>query len=181
MTQHTNLDHLRYPVGKYHKPEIISAEQQGEWIGQIAAFPRALRDVVGPLTPNQLDTPYRPGGWTVRQLVHHIADSHANAYIRFKLAITELNPTIKPYEEALWAELADSKEPVEYSLQILEALHHRWVVVLKAMTEADFKKTYHHPEYKTDSALEGVLGMYAWHGAHHLAHITELIKRGFKN
>ncbi len=179
MIDHAQLDQLRYPVGKFKKPEVVDADRRAQWIATIEALPGKLRDAVQNLTPEQLETPYRPGGWTVRQLVHHIADSHMNAYIRFKLALTENNPTIKPYEEALWAELPDSKEPIEYSLQIVDAVHHRWVRILKAMSVEDFQKTYHHPDQQSDVSLSNALGMYDWHSRHHLAHITELAKRGF--
>jgi len=129
------------------------------------------------LTASQLDTPYRPGGWTVRQVVHHVPDSHLNAYVRFKLALTEDSPTIKPYDEAAWAKLADTAEtPVEVSLQLLESLHARWVRLLESMTEADFARQFHHPESGTMS-LDTYLSGYAWHCRHHVAHITQLRAR----
>ena len=177
MITETQLDRLRYPIGKFKKPETIDAPQRAEWINNIAEAPQLFRNAVANLTPSQLQTPYRPGGWTVRQVIHHVADSHMNALIRFKLALTEINPTIKPYEEALWAELADYKAPIENSLHILEALHLRWVLILQSMTEEDFKKTFYHPANKSQSTLETTLGMYVWHGGHHLAHITELAKK----
>jgi uncharacterized damage-inducible protein DinB len=166
------VENLRYPIGKYHAPEIISVEQRATWIADIAALPKLLRTATQNLTPAQLDTPYRSGGWTIRQVVHHTADSHINAYTRFKLALTENNPVIKPYQEGLWANLPDSAEPIDYSLQILDALHHRWVVVLKLMTDGDFSRTYFHPESHLISRLDTILGMYAWHGKHHIAHIV---------
>jgi hypothetical protein len=143
-------------------------------------LPKRLKAAVDGLTEGQLDTPYREGGWTVRQTVHHVADSHANAYIRFKLALTEDWPTIKPYEEALWAELADSRLPVQLSLDLLTALHDRWVVLLESMSDADFHKGYIHPAIKIDGGrqpLSEVLAMYAWHSRHHTAHLANLRSR----
>jgi hypothetical protein len=132
---------------------------------------------VNGLTETQLDTPYRQGGWTVRQIVHHVPDSHLNSYIRFKLALTEDRPTIKPYDEALWAGLSDSRDtPVETSLTLLESLHSRWIVLMRGMGEADWKRTFNHPERGVVS-LENTLAMYAWHSKHHVAHITELRRR----
>ncbi len=167
----------RYPIGKFAFEGTVDTVQRDEWLSEIASQPSKLREVVAGLTDAQLDTPYREGGWTVRQVVHHVPDSHMNAYLRFKLALTEDNPTIKPYLEGAWATLADSKLPVEVSLRLLESVHERWVVILKHMTEADFEKTYFHPESQKTFALGKVLGLYAWHGNHHTAHITKLKKR----
>jgi uncharacterized damage-inducible protein DinB len=146
-------------------------------IAEIDAAPAALRAAVAGLSEEQLATPYRPGGWTVRQVVHHLPDSHANAYVRFKLALTEDNPTIKPYLEARWAELPDNAgTPVEVSLGLLEALHRRWVVLLRGMGPEDFARPLTHPE-KGRLSLDQMLALYAWHGRHHVAHVTSLTER----
>src|SRR5690606_7067492 len=165
---------LRYPIGKFEKPTTISAQDLSSWMDTIAAFPARIAKEVLSLTDEQLDTPYREGGWTVRQVVHHCADSHTNAMIRFKLAITEPSPVIKPYEEALWAQLPDSKSPLAPSLSILEGLHERWNVLLRSLCNDDLKRTYIHPDHGRPIPLDEVVGMYAWHCAHHLAHITTL-------
>lgn len=163
----------RYPIGKF-TPSSGGTDQA---ISEIAALPSALRASVAGLTDPQLDTPYRDGGWTVRQLVHHVADSHINAYVRMRLALTEDWPTIKPYEETLWAELADAKTlPVEVSLSLLEALHGRWVALLKSLRDTDWERGYVHPENGRE-ALSKVVAMYSWHGRHHAAHVTKLRKR----
>lgn len=168
----------RYPVGRYSPPQHISDAQRTEWIQEIAALPAALRGAVEPLTPAQLATPYRTGGWTVQQVVHHIPDSHMQAYARFKLALTEDEPMVKPYDEAAWAELADAREvPVGVSLSLLDALHSRWVALLRTLGAADFRRGYRHPEHARVLTLEYVLGMYAWHGRHHLAQVTSLAER----
>jgi hypothetical protein len=171
----------RYPIGKFHYVEPQSreerAQQRKEHIDALATLPRGFRNGVKDLTEAQLDTPYREGGWTVRQLIHHIPDSHINAYVRFKLALTETDPVVKTYEEQLWAEMEDSREtPVEVSLTMLEALHTRWVVLLRTMKGEAFARRFVHPQLGP-MALEKVLAMYAWHGAHHTAHVTELRKR----
>ncbi len=167
----------RYPIGKFTFEGTIDASQRDKWISEIASQPARLREAVAGLSDAQLDTPYREGGWSVRQVVHHVPDSHMNAYIRFKLAVTENNPTIKPYDEGAWANLADSSLPVDVSLRLLESLHARWVELLKNMTEADLEKTYFHPESMKTFVLAKVLGLYAWHGHHHIAHITDLRKQ----
>jgi uncharacterized damage-inducible protein DinB len=167
----------RYPIGKFSFDGVVDAKQREQWISEIARQPSKLREAVAGLTDEQLETPYREGGWTVRQVVHHVPDSHMNAYIRFKLATTELSPTIKPYDETAWANLPDSNLPVEVSLRLLELVHERWLVILKHMTDADFEKTYFHPESQKTFVLKNVLGLYAWHGNHHIAHVTELRKR----
>ncbi len=146
-------------------------------IATIKSFPAHLFTAVSPLSPAQLDTPYRPGGWTVRQLVHHCADSHMNAFVRFKLALTEHNPTIKPYDEAAWANLSDSKLPIEPSLAIIKATHFKWGVVLDAMNTADYSRTYFHPEKQRSQELGEITLMYAWHSTHHLSHIQHLVLR----
>lgn len=169
---------LRYPVGKFRVDGEITAGRRAAWIADIAAAPVLLRAAVADLSPSQLDTPYRPGGWTVRQLVHHLPDSHLNAYARFKLALTEDGPTIKPYDEARWAELEDSRAtPIEVSLTLLEALHDRWVRLLRSLAPGDFDRTFHHPEQGRAMALGPALALYAWHGRHHVAHVTALRAR----
>lgn len=168
---------IRYPVGKFEpKPEITHEERQA-LIDQIAEAPAKLREAVRGLSDQQLDIPYRPGGWTIRQQVHHLPDSHMNAYTRFKLGLTEQHPTIKPYEEQLWAELIDGKSsPIEPSLTLLESLHKRWVIFLRSMTDSDFARTIHHPVSGV-MRLDRVLQLYAWHGRHHVAHITSMRER----
>lgn len=168
---------LRYPIGKFMWPEQITEENRREYVQQIDEAPAKLRKAVEKLTPEQFDTPYREGGWTVRQVAHHLADSHMNAYVRFKLALTEDEPTVKPYEQERWAELADSRTtPVEVSLTLLESLHRRWVELLRAMAPKEFARTFRHPELGVVS-LERNLSLYAWHGRHHAAHITSLRER----
>lgn len=167
----------RYPVGRAEMEKELSPERRRELIDLIEETPARLREAVTGLNPEQLDTPYRPGGWTVRQLIHHVPDSHLNAYVRFKLALTEEEPAIKTYEEARWAELPDSRSvPVEVSLTLLEALHHRWVALLRALPVADFQKTLKHPDWGIIN-LDELLGLYAWHGRHHVAHVTTLRER----
>ena len=166
----------RYPVGKYVTEENMSDARRAELISQIAEAPAKLREAVKGLDDKQLDTPYRDGGWTVRQVVHHLPDSHLNAFVRFKLALTEETPTIKPYNEKLWAELADTRVAVEPSLDLLESLHTRWIALLKSMNAADYQRKLKHPELG-ELTLERVLCIYAWHGRHHVAHVTELRKR----
>ena len=166
---------LRYPVGHYALPDA-DASTYTRLIDQIAALPATFRAAVSGLSDAQLDTPYRDGGWTVRQVIHHVPDSHMNAYIRFKLALTEDAPRIKPYEEARWAELADAKMAPDVSLALLDALHARWVTILRSMTPADFERPYDHPEMGLVS-LRLALGIYAWHGRHHTAHVTGLRER----
>jgi hypothetical protein len=168
---------LSYPLGKYeHKSSLTPAERETA-IAQIAAAPKCLRDAVAGLSHQQFDTPYRPGGWTVRQVVHHVPDSHLNSYVRFKLALTENEPTIRPYDEALWAKLQDSRDtPVEVSLSLLESLHHRWDVLLRSLGPEDFSRRLRHPA-QGPMTLDDMLGSYAWHGRHHVAHITSLRSR----
>jgi uncharacterized damage-inducible protein DinB len=171
------MSDLQYPIGKFQWAGSASDEDRRRAIAAIAAAPAQLRAAVAGLSPKQLDTPYRPEGWTVRQLVHHVPESHMNAYIRFKLALTEEHPTIKPYREDLWAKLADVKPaPIEVSLALLEVLHQRWVILLRSLSPADFARTLNHPESGA-MTLDKVLGMYAWHGAHHTAHVTSLRDR----
>lgn len=172
-----DIELLKYPIGKFQKPESITMDLIGEAIATIKSFPTHLFTAVSPLSVAQLDTPYRPGGWTVRQLVHHCADSHMNAFVRFKLALTEENPTIKPYEEAEWAKLADSNLPIEPSLAIIKAMHFKWGVVLDSMHSDAFRRTYFHPQKQKSQELAEITLMYAWHSTHHLAHIQHLVLR----
>lgn len=167
---------LRYPVGEFDKPIEVTPESRAEFIRIIADLPEKIGQAVAGLSEEQIDTPYRPGGWTVLQTVHHIADSHINSLCRFKLALTEENPTIRPYFEDRWAELADSRLPVDVSLKLLEAIHRRWVVLLESMTDEDFRKTLIHPDSGAWT-IEQFLALYAWHSRHHTAHITKLRER----
>jgi uncharacterized damage-inducible protein DinB len=164
---------LQYPIGRFTFPEATTAEQRQSWICEIANTPRELRAAVSALSKEQLDTPYRPGGWTIRQVVHHVPDSHMNAFVRFKLALTEDQPTIKPYDEARWAALPDAALPVKPSLDLLEALHSRWVGLLESMSEPDFQRTFAHPESGV-WRLDQYLAQYAWHGRHHVGHVLSL-------
>jgi DinB superfamily len=167
----------RFPIGKFHYDGPPTEAQRSELIANIEQTPAALRAAVKGLSPQQLDTPYREGGWTVRQVVHHVPDSHMNAYVRYKLALTEDDPTIKPYAEDRWAQLADSQStPVEVSLALLESLHSRWVQLLRSLKPEDWKRTFKHPEMGSVS-LEKNLALYSWHGQHHVAHVMELRKR----
>jgi uncharacterized damage-inducible protein DinB len=167
----------RYPIGKYHRVKDATPETRRRAIAEIAVTPARLRAAVVDLREEQLEAPYREGGWSVRQLVHHVADSHMNAYVRFKLALAETTPTIKPYEEKDWAEFVDAKTlPVAVSLNLLDALHERWVVFLSELKQEDFARTFVHPEHGAQT-VEWMLFLYAWHGQHHVAHVTELRKR----
>lgn len=165
---------LRYPIGLFTYTE--GADCIEKWIHEIEDLPTQLRAATENLNKKQLDTPYRLGGWTVRQVVHHIADSHINSYTRFKLALTEENPTIKPYMEEKWAELPDSQLPIEVSLTLLDALHTRWVHLLRSLHAVDLEKTFYHPDTGA-TKLKVAIGLYAWHGKHHTAHITDLADR----
>jgi len=167
---------LRYPIGKFQPVENITDAQRHALIAAIAETPEKLKSAIAGLNERQLDTPYRPGGWTVRQVVHHIPDSHMNSYVRFKLALTEDEPTIKPYDEARWAELADAKTLIEPSLLLLENLHKRWILLLDSLTPFEWQRKFRHPERGTMTLDENVQ-LYAWHGRHHVAHITELRRR----
>ncbi len=167
----------RYPIGKY-EVQPFSEKQWEEWLIDIKNLPQHMENAVLNLDEAQLDTPYRDGGWTVKQVVHHVADSHMNAYIRFKLGLTEDNPTIKPYDEAAWAEMADTKNlPINISLTILHAVHTRWNEVLKNMSREDLDRTVFHPESKKQFTLWEFLGLYSWHSRHHVAHVTSLRER----
>lgn len=168
---------LRYPIGLFKFEGSVTEDQRERFIDQIEGTPAKLRAAVEGLSPEQLDTPYRPGGWTVRQLVHHLPDSHLNSYTRFKLALTEDEPTIKPYYEDRWAELDDARNaPIEISLALLESLHQRWVLLLRSLAPQDFARTFRHPELGVVS-LDKNVSLYAWHGRHHVAHITSLRER----
>jgi uncharacterized damage-inducible protein DinB len=171
------MNDARYPIGKFSYDGNLTENQKGTFLDEIAQTPARLRAAVKGLSSDQLDTPYRPGGWTVRQVVHHVPDSHLNAYVRFKLALTEDAPTIKPYAEDRWAKLADTKAtPVEVSLTLLDSLHDRWVRLLRALTTEEWKRTFRHPDLGP-MTLEKTLAIYAWHGQHHVAHITALRER----
>jgi DinB superfamily len=164
----------QYPIGKY-EPQQFSEEQKLKWFNDIKFLPQDMEFAVQNFSEQQLDTPYRDGGWTIRQLVHHVGDSHMNAYIRFKLGLTEDNPTIKPYEEQLWATMADTYEqPINVSLTLLHALHKRWISVLQHIKQEEWERTIVHPASNKQMTLWFLLGMYAWHSRHHLAHIITL-------
>ena len=164
----------RYPIGKFERKNTLTADERRSAIEDVVAAPARLRDAARGLTDQQLDTPYRDGGWTLRQVIHHLPDSHMNAFIRFKLALTEDTPEVKPYDEAKWAELIDSYEtPVETSLTLLDSVHDRWVRILRSMKDSDFAKAVRHSEHGVIN-LDALLALYAWHGRHHVGHITSL-------
>jgi hypothetical protein len=168
------LTDSRYPIGRYRPPAKIGEAERLAWIEDIERLPAELRSAVADLNEEQLSTSYRPGGWTIRQVVHHLPDSHVNSYTRFRLALTEDNPVVKPYAEAAWAELEDAKSaPIELSLTLLDCLHRRWVLLLRSLAEEQFARTFRHPELG-ELTLAWNLGLYAWHGRHHVAHITRL-------
>ena len=172
-----NLEKLRYPIGKFSKPEVISPELLETWINTISKFPEYLKNEVNKLNEKDLGNSYREGGWTVRQLIHHCADSHMNSFIRFKLALTEDTPTIKPYKEDKWATLADSMSmPIESSIRILEGLHQRWTVLLQSLDEKQLKMEFKNPESGKILNVETAIGIYAWHCNHHLTHIINAKK-----
>lgn len=167
-----DIEKLKYPIGTFTPPNHIIKENLEQWIATLENFPAVLCTEVANLTSDQLDTPYRPQGWTIRQVIHHCADSHMNSLIRLKLALTEENPTIKPYEEARWAELDDSKKMgIEPSLKIIEGIHKRWVALLKNSSVDTLSRTFYHPENKRTTRIDENIGLYAWHCDHHLAHI----------
>lgn len=171
------LQQLKYPIGKFAAPDKIDEEQINVYIHQIETLPMRLRWLVQDMMEAQLETPYRPGGWTVRQVVHHLPDSHMNSFIRFKLALTEDRPLIRPYDEARWAELPDSKAPVDISLDLLSAVHARWTILLRHLNEADWARVFIHPELGDEFRLDQALAMYAWHGNHHLTQVKNLVLR----
>ena len=164
------MSDLQYPIGRFSLPVSTTADERQAWIREIARTPKELRAAVEGLSPEQLDTPYRPGGWTARQVAHHVPDSHMNAFIRFRLALTEDSPTIKPYDQSAWAKLADAAEDPAVSIQILEGLHRRWHRLLEAMSEADFARRAVHPDHGPVTN-DWFLQLYAWHGRHHIGHI----------
>jgi uncharacterized damage-inducible protein DinB len=171
------MSDLRYPIGKFSMPQSVSCDERDAHLFDLEQHPSELRAAVAGLSDAQLDTPYRPDGWTVRQVVHHLPDSHMNSYIRFKLAMTEDSPTIRPYEEDRWAELAEARSgPIALSLNLLETLHARWLVFLRSLNEREFQRTFVHPQFGP-FRLEQALALYAWHGKHHVAHITALLSR----
>jgi DinB superfamily len=179
MSKHmADLEQLRYPVGRMPRNAApLDARTREEYVGILEALPGGIRALVTGLTDTQLDTPYRPGGWTVRQVVHHVPDSHMNAYVRMKLAVTEDQPNVKTYEEGRWAELPEAKSgPVGMSIDLLDALHRRWVAFLRSLAEGDFRKTFLHPEWGTVS-IDEALGMYAWHCRHHTEHIRNAVNK----
>lgn len=168
---------LRYPVGRFQTPQNVTHADYRVWIAELEALPQNLKKSVSGLTDSRLDSAYRPGGWTIRQVVHHLADSHMNSYVRFRLALTEDTPTIKPYNEAAWAELPDAKTArIEPSMHLLEGLHARWVLLLQSFKSADMARTFNHPE-RGPMSLETALSLYAWHCRHHIAQITNLRQR----
>ena len=169
---------LRYPIGPFTYDGMMTDARRADCVARIASAPGRLRAAVEGLDEAQLDTPYRPGGWTVRQVVHHVPDSHVNAYTRMRLALTEDTPTIKPYEEARWAELPDARTlPVDISLALLEALHARWVPLLRGLSAADAARQFRHPEHGRLMTIDELFALYAWHGDHHVAHVTSLRER----
>ena len=172
----TTIDYS-YPIGRFTPIAPCTPAVRRDAIAAIAALPARMREAVAGLNDAQLDTPYRPGGWTVRQLVHHVADSHMNGLIRLKLALTEEHPTIKPYDEKTWAGLADARLPIDVSLVILDNLHTRWNAVYESMTPDDFQRTFFHPEMQETLTLETHVQLYAWHSKHHVAHVTSLRQR----
>jgi len=177
MTDSIDLEKQKYPIGHYKPPEKVDLDTVKKWIEEIEELPVQLKSVVEKLSEQQLDTPYRQGGWTVKQIVHHLGDSHLNSYVRLKLALTEKQPAIKPYDQDLWAKLPDYiLFPVKDSLLFLEMLHKRWVILLKAMDKEQIERTFLHPESGV-VVLKKNVGMYAWHGRHHLAQIKALVQR----
>lgn len=174
------MEDLRYPIGQFQWKvgDQLSDAQRRELIGQVEQAPARMRAAVAGLSEKQLDTPYREGGWSVRQVAHHVPDSHLNAYIRFKLTLTEQEPTIKAYDQERWAQLEDTRStPVEVSVALLENLHRRWVVLLRSMQSNDFQRNFRHPEKNRLMTLDETLALYAWHGRHHVAHVTLLRER----
>ncbi|HEX6642996.1 MAG TPA: putative metal-dependent hydrolase [Thermoanaerobaculia bacterium] len=168
----------RYPIGKFERRDELNPDERRAMIETISAAPSRMREAVAGLGDTQLDTPYRDGGWTVRQVIHHVPDSHLNAYTRLKLALTENDPTIRPYDEALWAGLPDSRDtPTEVSLTLLESLHARWVTLLRSLGPDDFRRTFRHPDHPGILTVDWLVAMYAWHSRHHVGHITSLRER----
>ena len=176
MKKNFNLEKLKFPIGKFQNPDSISENDLKTWISIIENFPSRIKKLTSTLSVEELNWTYRPKGWNIKQVVHHCADSHINSFIRFKLALTEDNPTIKPYEEQLWAELVDGKsDEIFHSLQIIISVHYRWVLLLKSLGTAELKRQFTHPANKKTSSLDEIIGMYAWHCNHHLAHIEQAL------
>ncbi|PWH82777.1 putative metal-dependent hydrolase [Algibacter marinivivus] len=174
----SELEQLKYPIGQFEYPTNLSKQHIEDWITTLEQFPIRFEALVKHLTKEQLDTPYRPGGWTIRQTVHHVSDSHHHSYTRFKWALTEDKPVIKAYDEALWAELSDSKSaPIQMSIEHLKAIHYKLVNLLKSLSEDDLKKSFIHPESNSEVLLSYNVGNYAWHSNHHYAHIENVMKR----
>jgi hypothetical protein len=174
-----DLEQLKYPIGKLQLPNTIDLDQIRRWIDNLSQFPGKLALEVKGMTDAQLDTSYRPGGWTARQVVHHLADSHMNSYIRFKWAITEDNPTIKGYNENIWSAMQDARQaPIDCSVDFISGLHARWVFMLMGMSESDFQRTFFHPEFDRTMRLDRMVGLYSWHGDHHLGHIRNVKNPG---
>ena len=172
-----SAEDLRYPIGRFDAARRVEAAERPALIDSIASAPARFRAAAEGLEDDRLDTPYRPGGWTVRQLIHHVPDSHMNAYVRFKWTLTEDTPTIKTYDQAAWAELGDTREtPVGFSLALLESLHARWVMLLRGLSDSDWDRRLNHPEWGV-IGLPTMLALYAWHGEHHTAHVMGLRKR----
>ena len=171
------MEQLQYPIGRFEPPTTITLAQVAQWIEEIRTLPARLEAAGIGLQDQDLDTPYRPGGWTIRQVVHHLADSHMKSYIRFKLALKGDNYAIKPYFEDRWAELPDSGGPIAHSLSLIHALHRKWVRLMWSLSEEQLARTFHHPEANEDYRLDYAIGLYAWHGNHHLAHILSLRER----
>lgn len=176
MLTETQLESLRFPIGRWQKPTEVTPTERGAMIATLAAFPERLRTRLVDVTDTQLDTPYRLEGWTVRQVVHHCADSHINCLIRIKLSLTEDKPTIKPYAEERWAELPDYKLPIEHSLRLLESVHARIAYVLTHVQADDWAREYVHPQYGATFTLDQVLSLYAWHCDHHFGHVGLVVK-----
>ncbi|RVU00261.1 putative metal-dependent hydrolase [Mucilaginibacter limnophilus] len=170
-------EQMRYPIGKFEVPVSYTVDDMRKWINNIRMLPGLVRQAVIGLSEEELDTPYRTGGWSLRQVVHHLADSHMNSIMRFKLALTEDNPVIKPYQEAYWALQPDYRLPVEPSLKMLEGIHQHMVALFESFTEKEWERTFFHPENNASQTLKRTLATYSWHGKHHLAHITETKKR----
>ena len=173
-----NTEHLQYPIGRYSKPDALTPGLMQEWIKVLQVLPSWMDTCIENLDEQQLHVPYREGGWTIQQVVHHVADSHMNAYIRIKLALTEDNPTVKPYDEKAWAELADTRlVPVNISVTLLHTIHRRLVVLLQNLQPGDWERTYYHPEHKRNFPVWEVVALYAWHSRHHTEHIRQLRER----
>lgn len=176
MMTEQDLYKLRFPIGEFQKPEVISSSQLDEWITSIEALPKSIISAVKDLNEEELNYKYRPNGWTIKQVVHHCADSHINSILRFKLALTEDQPTIKPYFEDRFAELNDYSEPIDASVSILKGVHHKLGVLLRKFTDKDLKREFVHPEHGKHFSLEETIGVYAWHSNHHLAHINQALQ-----